>query len=434
MRPASNIVCNSVFTNGIIGPSLKMLGPVSNPGTVVFTTAPGCWGPMITPKLKGGHEVTMPVAVSGANVGDAIACDIKNIRVLSRASSSGVSEISEGACESDPTVDKKCPNCGRRWPEAKEIGIGLESIVCAHCGAPVSPFRMRNGYTMVFDTKRRIGLTVGKKSALKIARSSREWGLIPKRSVQFSALLAARADLVGVVSGLRAFMGQLGTMPSKDLPDSHNAGDVGYSLVGARHEWALTEEELAKHRTDGHLDCDSVRTGAILICPVKIGGGGVYAGDAHAVQGDGEIAGHTADVAAECTVRVLVVKGLTLDGPIILPPKEDLPYAARPKTEEEMKLARKLAKEHGITIEESGPIQIVGSGPDLNKATYNGIERAANLLGISADEVKNRATISGAIEIARLPGIITVSLLAPRRSLEKIGLAGLVRKHYNLPW
>ena len=32
--------------------------------------------------------------------------------------------------------------------------------------------------------------------------------------------------------------------------------------------------------------------------PVKVSGGGVYAGDMHAQQGDGEITGHTTDARA----------------------------------------------------------------------------------------------------------------------------------------
>lgn len=231
-------------------------------------------------------------------------------------------------------------------------------------------------------------------------------------------------------------MGQLGTIPSKDIPDSHNAGDFGSFLVGANHPWSLTEEELATCRTDGHMDCDSVRAGAILICPVKVDGGGVYAGDAHAMQGDGEITGHTTDIASKCTVDVEVIKGLTLDGPILLPPEEDLPYLAKPiyTPSKWWAWAQKLAKEYGITLEESGPIQFIGSGPDLNKAAENGLERAAKLLNVSTDEIRNRATITGAIEIARLPGVVTVTLLAPRKSLENMGIAHLIKEQYRLPW
>ncbi len=62
---------------------------VKDGGHIVANTAPGCWGPMITPELKGGHEVTKPVFVEGAEVGDAIAIHINSIRVTSMATASG---------------------------------------------------------------------------------------------------------------------------------------------------------------------------------------------------------------------------------------------------------------------------------------------------------------------------------------------------------
>ena len=42
-------------------------------------------------------------------------------------------------------------------------------------------------------------------------------------------------------------------------------------------------------------------------------------GDVHAMMGDGEVAGHTTDVSAEVIIEVNVIKGLTIDGPIVLP-------------------------------------------------------------------------------------------------------------------
>ena len=53
------------FTNGLLDPSAPMLGPVRDGGNIVANTAAGCWGPMITPALRGGHEVTKPVYVEG---------------------------------------------------------------------------------------------------------------------------------------------------------------------------------------------------------------------------------------------------------------------------------------------------------------------------------------------------------------------------------
>lgn len=43
------------------------------------------------------------------------------------------------------------------------------------------------------------------------------------------------------------------------------------------------------------------------------------------MQGEGEIAGHTADVSATVGIQVHVIKGLKLEGPIILPNIEDVP-------------------------------------------------------------------------------------------------------------
>ena len=45
-------------------------------------------------------------------------------------------------------------------------------------------------------------------------------------------------------------------------------------------------------------------------------------------------------------------------------------------------------------------------------------------------EVKNRATITGAIEIGRHPGVVQVTFRAPVSLLESCSLAGLAREQY----
>ncbi len=92
------------FTGGLVGPSLPMVGPLADGGTIIAETAPGCWGPMITPSFQGGHEVTTPVAVEGAQPGDAIAIHIQAIRVTSTATSSGTMSFVEGRYTGDPFV------------------------------------------------------------------------------------------------------------------------------------------------------------------------------------------------------------------------------------------------------------------------------------------------------------------------------------------
>jgi acetamidase/formamidase len=228
-------------------------------------------------------------------------------------------------------------------------------------------------------------------------------------------------------------MGQIGTSPSTDLPDSHNAGDFGSFLVGAPHEFGLSADELVRHKTDGHMDVDAARAGAILICPVKLPGGGVYLGDMHALQGDGEIAGHTCDVSGTVTLQVEVIKGgLGIDGPVLLPVEEDLPFLARPLSDQERTRARALAARGGLAdVEDSAPISVIGTGPDLNAATDNGLERAAALLDLSVPEVKNRATITGAVQIGRHPGVVRVTFRAPMDALERRGLARYARELYG---
>ena len=421
------------FTNGILDPGKPMLGPVKDGGTIIANTAPGCWGPMITPALRGGHEVTRPVAVEGAEVGDAIVLRIQDITVTSMATASGNEKFMDGRFVGDPYVAGKCPQCGTLYPETHLEGIGQTAVRCNNCGADVTPFNFTNGYTILFDGNHTVGVTLPQDAAEIIARDARNFAATPDNSIQNSILTFAPHDLVGLVSRLRPFMGQMGTTPSMPMPDSHNAGDFGSFLLGAPHEYGLSPEQLAKHKTDGHMDIDAVRAGAILICPVKVPGGGVYLGDMHAMQGDGEIAGHTCDVSGTITVQVSVLKGLNIDGPLLLPVLEDLPFLARPLSESEKASAWAVARQWGMTeLEESAPISVVGSGPDLNSAIDNGLKRAADLFEMSVPEVRNRATITGAIEIGRAPGVVQITFLVPLACLEKAGLLPLVRAQYGI--
>ena len=181
------------------------------------------------------------------------------------------------------------------------------------------------------------------------------------------------------------------------------------------------------------MDIDSVGEGAIVIVPVKVDQAGIIVGDVHAMQGDGEIAGHTTDVSAEVTLEVEVIKNLANDGPILLPLMENLPPLARLPSSKELEAARSLANRNGFDIQaEVAPIQVVGSGANLNEATMNGLERMAKLADMDIDEVKNRVTITGGIEIGRLPGIVHISMLTPISRLEQIGIAHLVKEQYGL--
>lgn len=414
-----------------IGPSCKMAGPVQSGGIIVATPEAACYGPMITPQLRAGHTITAPVAVEGAEVGDSIALKIKKVRVLAKATASGTETAIEGRFVGDPFVAKRCPKCGAINPPTELKGVGAEAICCKLCGAPCITFKVTNGYTLLFDADRSIGVTVPKEVTDEIAQQAYEYAAVPTKGLAYPVTLLSLADMPpGIIARVRAMIGNMGTTPAIDMPPCHNAGDLSYFLVGAPHKYAIAKEDEIK-RTDAHMDVDNVREGAIIIAPVKVPGGGIVVGDVHAMQGDGEISGHTTDVSAEVTLEVELIKGLSLDGPILLPNKEDLPFLAKAYTEDQLKKAEAMGEQFGFDIQKDLlPIQMIGSGPNLNDAVGCGVDRMAKLLGITPEAVKNWVTMTGGVEIGRLPGVATVTMMVPISKLEQLGIAHLVQEQY----
>ncbi len=420
------------YTLGLVGPDQEWAGTVADGGTIRTHTPPGCWGPMITPSFRGGHEVTRPIRVDGAEVGDAVALRIRSVEVTSVATSTGSMAERENAFGDDPFVDHKCPECGASWPESVVEGTGPESIRCAECGANASSFAFEYGYTVAFDDDRTVGLTMDAEAAEELAEHADEVMALPEHSRQHPILLYGPSEMPGTLGHLRPFIGNIGTTPAIELPDSHNAGDFGQFLIGASHDWGLPDEEALAQRTDGHMDINAVREGAILICPVKVDGGGVYVGDMHANQGDGELSLHTTDVSGRTEMDVEVIKGLDIDGPLLIPNEGDLPHIAKPYTHSELETGRTLAEQHGVELtEDVGPIQIVGTGATINDATDNAFDRAGALLDMTEGEVRARCTFTGGVEIGRLPGVVQLTMLAPMDRLEARGIDHLVREQYE---
>jgi acetamidase/formamidase len=420
------------FTLGLVGPDQEWAGTVADGGTVRTHTPAGCWGPMITPTFRGGHEVTRPIHVENAEPGDALVVRIKDVEVTSIATSTGSMAEREGAFGDDPFVDHRCPECGTPWPETVVEGTGEDAIRCAECGANASSFGFEYGYTVVFDDDRTVGLTVGSEGAHDLAERADEAMALPENSRQHPILLYEPDEMPGALGRLRPFIGNIGTTPAIELPDSHNAGDFGQFLIGAEHDWGLPDEEALEARTDGHMDSNEVRPGATLVCPVRVDGAGLYVGDLHANQGDGELSLHTTDVSGRTELEVEVIKGLDLDGPLLLPNEDDLPHIAKPYSDAEREAGRALADEYGVdAVQDAAPVQIIGSGATVNDATENAFDRASSLFGITEGEVRSRCTFTGGVEIARLPGVVQLTMLAPMELLEDVGLADTVRAQYD---
>jgi acetamidase/formamidase len=421
------------FTRGLVGPDREWAGTVADGGTVRTHTPPACWGPMITPEFRGGHEVTRPIRVENAEVGDALVVRIEDVEVTSVATSTGSMAEREAAFGDDPFVDHVCPDCGTEWPDSVVEGTGEDAVRCADCGANASSFGFEFGYTVAFDDDRSVGLTVGAEGAHRLADRAEEAMALPENSRQHPILLYEPDEMPGTLGRLQPFVGNVGTTPARALPDSHNAGDFGQFLVGADHDWALPDEAALEDRTDGHLDSNDVRPGATLVCPVEVDGAGLYVGDLHANQGDGELSLHTTDVSGRTELQVEVIKDLDIDGPLLLPNESDLPDIARPYTDAEREAGGEVAARHGVdAVRDAGPIQVVGTGATINDATENAFDRAGALLDMTEGEVRGRCTFTGGVEIARLPGVVQLSMLAPMDRLEACGLADLVRDQYGL--
>src|SRR5699024_7998042 len=204
---AKKTVYVDTFTDGILDPKKEMKYRVQDGGYIVANTAPGCWGPMITPELKGGHEVTSPVYVEGAEAGDAIAIHIKSIEVTSMATASGNDQPAEGKFNGDPFVAGKCPNCGTVNPPTIIKGVGQEAVKCKSCGEDITPFKFTNAYTMAFNDKKSIGLTLDQKGAEKTAQNAKDFMCTPEESIQNPVLTFAPHDIVGAIARFRPFLG-----------------------------------------------------------------------------------------------------------------------------------------------------------------------------------------------------------------------------------
>ncbi len=137
----------------------------------------------------------------------------------------------------------------------------------------------------------------------------------------------------GVTIPLRPFLGILGVAPAQDGAQHSSApGDFG-----------------------GNIDCPELVAGSTLYLPVWRDGVGFYAGDAHAVQGCGEVCQTALETAMHSAhLRLSVLPQLSLARPRIETPSHlvtlgfdtDLREAARQATSD---MVAWLCHEHGFT-------------------------------------------------------------------------------------
>ncbi len=413
----------------VIGGSVESHIVCANGGRISAITPPGCWGPMITPNILGGHEVTRPVYVEGAEFGDSIAISIEKIEVLSHVCSSGTCMPIKENFDRDPSVQAICPHCHTVHPKTYLEGIGENAIRCSGCGQPIIPQIYENGYTVAYSAPDNIAVAVPLEGAVEIAhQTNRGEVFLPHGSRQYLATILGRADFDGLPIRCRPMIGNIGCVPAIPIPSSKNTGDFAASLEKTSLFTVPSREQL----TDAHMDINLVGEGSVVISPVLVQGGGVYFGDVHLTQGCGEVAGHTLDVCAKIVVRVQVMKGLQLAGPIILPTINDLDSRFRPFTQDEYSKAEVLyQKFFGSTLPHSYPIQVVGTGKGMDDAFQNALHRTVQLTGLPAGEVMNRLTVGGEICIGRTSGCVYLTILLESKTLEHTGLLSLVEAQYQ---
>ena len=105
-RDARQTVLVDTFTNGLLGPDIPLLGPVTDGGHIVWNSTPGCWGPMITPAIRGGHEVSHPVA-------------IRRTLQCANCNSRGRGRLADQSCNLEATLVRGA--AGRSAPLAEDV-------------------------------------------------------------------------------------------------------------------------------------------------------------------------------------------------------------------------------------------------------------------------------------------------------------------------
>ncbi|MGI6075165.1 MAG: acetamidase/formamidase family protein [Pyramidobacter sp.] len=412
-----------------IGGNCEMLGSLKDGESFVAITAPGCWGPMITPSIRSGHEVTCPIRIEGAEPGDSLALFIEEITVLSRYAASGTGQVYPERYARDPSLEARCPGCGRLFPETVLKGIGKDAVRCRYCGAIATPQSFENGYTVAYDPEASLAVTLPRSSAQDVARRTERGEIYkPPHSRQHLSTILAASDLEDLVIRARPMVGNIACSPAKSIPSSKNSGD----LLDSLNRTGLYEPCEASDLTDGHMDINTVGQGCIVLSPVKITGAGVYIGDVHLTQGDGELAGHTIDVSARVKVKVKLLKGLTLDGPILIPSSTEVDSRFRPFSHEEYCTAESILKAEGAKLKTVRyPIQVVGTGSGINAGIESAVNRAAQATGLSRGEIKNLATVGGDVRIGRTTGSAFLTVSLTENTLQQMGILDLVKEQYR---
>src|SRR5882757_9913579 len=120
----------------------------------------------------------------------------------------------------------------------------------------------------------------------------------------------------GVEVPLAPFMGVMGVQPPEEDGPNRSSSPPG--------------------KFGGNLDCKELVAGTTLYLPVFAPGARFFTGDAHAVQGDGEITGSAIETANTVVLKFILHKGKTLKMPRAETPTHYIAYGLDPDLENAM--------------------------------------------------------------------------------------------------
>lgn len=146
---------------------------------------------------------------------------------------------------------------------------------------------------------------------------------------QLTRLEATSAEIPGVSIPFAGFMGSVGVMPGEPELDTFLAREAQLAEVGGV---ALAPEPTGAHPANvcgpegsapdrclrtipprengGNMDIKQMQVGTTLLLPCFVDGCGLFVGDVHYAQGDGEVSGTAIEMGAVVTVVTEVHKGL----------------------------------------------------------------------------------------------------------------------------
>jgi len=145
---------------------------------------------------------------------------------------------------------------------------------------------------------------------------------------QLTRIGAVSKDMPGITVPYEAFPGSIGVLPGQKEVDmwkqrEADLAGAGGVVLGPDSGGALPADvcgEKGKYKEDclrtipprengGNMDVQQMQVGTKITFPCFIDGCGLFAGDIHYAQGDGEVSGTAIEMGAIVKVRVKVLKG-----------------------------------------------------------------------------------------------------------------------------